>query len=336
MALVLLAALTVPCYAVFTKVGMAGMPFLKIGVGRCTGMGDAFVAIADDASAAYWNPAGLALAQRRQVILNHVDWISDISHEYISMVVPTRAGNLGLAMTALRMGEFKETTIDQYQGTGRTFSGSDLALGLSYARMFTDKLAFGLTAKAITEQIWNVGATGAAFDFGVLYNTSWRNLRIGMAIANFGPDMHYEGEMLNTTHTPAEWTWPWSIQPIDVSYLTETFPLPVTFRFGLAYDFIRSDHSYLTGAVDLNHFNDVNEKVNFGLEYNYRPLYLRAGYILNTDMNYASNLGWATGLSVGAGFRVKPLSMLGLNLDYNYRNLARLGDSHRITLAVDF
>ncbi len=328
-------SLLAPSHAVFTKIGMAGLPFLKIGVGRCTGMGEAFVAVADDATAAFWNPAGLALVQRRQALVNHIDWLADINHEYLTLVMPTRAGNVGFSVTALSLGDFEETTIDTFQGTGRTFTGTDLALGVSYARMFTDKLSFGLTAKVVSEQIWNVGTAGAAFDFGVHYNTGWRNLRLAMAIVNFGPDLNYSGGQLDFTHDPG-WSWPWSREPIPGTYLTETFPLPVTFRFGLAYDLFRNDNTYLITAADLNHFNDVNEKVNLGFEYSYNPVSVRAGYIFNTDFGYAGDVGWTTGLSAGAGFRFTPTSGLGLNFDYNYRELGRLGGSHRLTLAVDF
>jgi long-subunit fatty acid transport protein len=79
--LVLLASLALvsPVHAAFSKVGTTGAAFLKIGVGRSTAMGDAFVAIADDASASYFNPAGLARVNR-QIALNHVDWIADVTH----------------------------------------------------------------------------------------------------------------------------------------------------------------------------------------------------------------------------------------------------------------
>ncbi len=324
-----------PAFAAFTKVGMAGLPFLKIGVGRGPGMGEAFVAIANDASATYWNPAGLALVPNRQLVLNHIDWINDISHEFIAAVVPSNLGSFGISVTALSLGQFEETTVDEYQGTGKTFTGADLAAGISYARMFTDKLCFGLTAKFVSEKIWNVGTSGVAFDFGVHYNTGWRNLRMGMVIANFGPDLHYSGSQLNFTYDP-DWEWPWTREPIPATYLTETFPLPVLFRLGLAYDIFSSDASTLTAAVDLNHFNDVNEKVNIGLEYRAGAFALRGGYILNTDVNYAADLCWETGISFGAGFRVKPSSNLALGLDYGYRNLGRLGMSHRLTLGVDF
>lgn len=324
-----------PGFAAFSKVGMAGLPFLKIGVGRGTGMGEAFVAIADDASAAYWNPAGLALVSNRQVILNHIDWISDLSHEFAAAVVPSNLGSFAVSVTALSLGKFEETTVDEYQGTGQTFTGADISAGISYARMFTDKLCFGLTAKVISEKIWDVGTSGVAFDFGVHYNTGWRNLRLGMVIANFGPDLRYSGSQLNFTYDP-DWEWPWTREPIPATYLTETFPLPVLFRCGLAYDIFNTDFTALTAAVDLNHFNDVNEKVNFGLEYKSHGFTLRGGYILNTDVNYAADIGWETGIAFGAGFRVKPSSAFALGLDYGYRNLGRLGMSHRLTLGVDF
>jgi hypothetical protein len=330
-----LGAVAAPGQAAFTKVGMAGLTFLKIGVGRSTGMGDAFVAIADDASAGYWNPAGLALVGARQAIVNHIDWIADISHEYVALVLPTNAGSIGVQVTALSMGTMEETTIERYQGTGRTFTGSDLAVGVSYARMFTDKLAFGLTVKVLHEQIWDAGCTGAAFDFGVHYNTGWRDLRLAMAITNFGPDVKYSGSLLNFTHDP-DWQWPWSREPIPGTYLTENFALPVVFRFGIAHDLFRNSDARLTLAADLNHFNDVNERVNLGAEYNYKPLYLRAGYIINADLGYGSDLGMKTGLSAGLGIRVRPARALGLVFDYGYRDLARLGSSHRLTLGVEF
>jgi hypothetical protein len=333
--LALIAAAFTPGQAVFNKIGMAGLTFLKIGVGRCTGMGDAFVAVADDASAAYWNPAGLALVGGRQAVVNHIDWIADINHEYVAVVFPTKSGTFAFDVIALSMGTMEETTIEEYQGTGRTFTGTDLAVGVSYARMFTDKLSFGAKAKVVSEKIWDVGCTGAAFDFGVHYNTGWRNMRLAMAIANFGPDLHYSGSQLNFTIDP-DWEWPWTREPIPSTYLTEKFALPVVFRFGVAYDFWSDDDSYLTGAVDLNHYSDVNEKVNVGFEYNFRPLFLRAGYILNTDFDYAADLGWKTGLSAGVGLKVRPARTFGLTIDYAYRELARLGGSHRLTLGVDF
>ncbi|MEO0092461.1 MAG: PorV/PorQ family protein [candidate division WOR-3 bacterium] len=330
-------AIVSPGYAVFTKLGMAGMPFLKIGVGRATGMADAFVAVANDASATYWNPAGLALLKNREVLINHIDWILETRHEFLAGVFPTKLGVLGISVTSVNLGDFEETTIDKYQGTGRTFSASDLCAGVSFARMFTDRFAFGTSVKVIQERVWEISASTVAFDFGTYYNTGWQNVRLAMAIANFGPDTRFSGRQLDfTVKTRDDWTWPWTWQPIPASYMTEKFPLPITFRFGIANDFTLTGKDKLTFACDLTHFNDVNEKINFGLEYSIMNISLRGGYILNTDTQYAEDILWRTGISFGAGFVVKPVEYLVFRVDYGYRDVGRLGISHRITLGVSY
>ena len=112
LALLASVAFVSPAQAAFSKVGTTGAAFLKIGVGRSTAMGDAFVAIADDASASYFNPAGLARVSR-QVQLNHVDWIADVNHENLAVVLPmTNLGTIAFTVTALTMGDIEQTTID--------------------------------------------------------------------------------------------------------------------------------------------------------------------------------------------------------------------------------
>jgi len=333
LALILVAPVT--SHAVFTKLGMSGAQFLKIGVGRSTGMGDAFVAIADDASAAYWNPAGLAMIPGNEFFASHIDWFSDVSHEYVSFVAPTSVGSFGFAVTALTMGDIEVTTVDSAQGTGKTYSASDVAFGVTYSRKFTDKFSFGLTTKVLQERVWDMSSSGVGFDFGVYYNTGVSNLRLAMAISNFGPDIRFTGKQLQFTYTP-EGGWPWTVTPLDGELVTETYSLPVTFRFGAAYDIIAKENQRLTAAADLAHFNDVNEKVNVGLEYALYGFSLRGGYVLNTDFDYAGDLGWSNGLSAGAGVTLKPFGRTQIGLDYGYRNLGRLGPSHRVNLNVRF
>ena len=321
--------------AEFTKLGIAGAQFLKIGVGRSTGMGDAFVAVADDASATYWNPAGLALIPHNELLVSHVEWIAGVRHEYVSLVTPTAAGSFGFALTALSMGPIEETTIDDPQGTGQTFTASDVAFGVSYARRLTEKFTFGATAKVLQQSIWDMTAAGVAFDFGVHYNTGLRNLRLAMAISNFGPDLKYGGKQLQFDYTP-DINWPWSQAPLTGELVTETYALPILFRFGLAYDLVSAPRTRVTVAADLVHYNDVNEKVDAGVEADLYGLRLRAGYILNTDAGYAGELGWEDGLSAGAGVAVHPFGKTALNIDYGYRNMGRLGPTHRIGLSIGF
>jgi hypothetical protein len=71
------------------KVGTAGAQFLKLGVGaRANGMGDAFVAVSNDATAMYYNPAGLTQLYDREIIFTHVDYPAEIAYEFVGLAYP--------------------------------------------------------------------------------------------------------------------------------------------------------------------------------------------------------------------------------------------------------
>ncbi len=327
-------------WAAFSKVGTTGAGFLKIGVGRATGMGEAFTAIADDASAVYFNPGGLAQVGR-SVQFNHIDWIADVNHDHLAAVLPVKNfGTLALSVTALTMGDIEQTMIDnpntrarEDEGTGLFFGASDIAVAVSYGRMITDKLSFGFTAKAVQQSVWDMSASAAGIDLGLLYNTGFRSLRIGAAVTNFGTQLAFHGRQLDFG-----FEWPDSgPTSLPGSYRTEGMPLPTLFRFGIAYDLVDADKSKLTAAIDLNHPSDVNETVNFGLEYGFSNLlYLRGGYILNVDQDYAVAIGRETGLTAGVGVKTKPTELLKLNLDYSFRYMKYLKPTHRLQLTVGF
>ena len=346
LALALLAsvALVSPAQAAFSKVGTTGAAFLKIGVGRSTAMGDAFVAIADDASASHFNPAGLARVGR-QVQVNHVDWIADVNHDNLAIVLPmTSFGTLAFTVTALTMGDIEQTTIDnpstrirEDEGTNLFFSASDMAFAVSFARIITDKLSFGVTGKAVTQTIWDMSASAVGFDLGLFYNTGFKSLRIGAAVTNYGTQLSFTGRELDYS-----FYWPDSgPSQLQGSYKTTPVGLPTSFRFGIAYDIIEAQDlakdSRLTAALDITHPSDINETVNFGFEYGLANVFfLRGGYILNADNAYQEEIGWLTGLSAGLGARAKPAQGLSLGLDYAFRYLEYLKPTHRLQLTVGF
>ncbi len=328
-------------FGAFSKVATVTAQFLKIGVGRSTGMGDAFVAVADDASATYWNPAGLARLSKIEILANHIDWISDMTHEYISFVTPVKGlGTLGISATVLSAGKFEETKLDDITtpvredlGRGVYFSAAFLALGISVGRMITEKLSFGATFKLIHQGIWDVSADGPAFDVGLFYDAGGaHNLRLGVAVSNFGPEMSFHGRQLQINVYD-------SVRPdmpIPAEYRTTPNPLPTTFRFGIAYDVISTQVNKFTLVADLVHYSDINETINMGFEYNTNNFfYLRSGYIFNTDIEYAKELGWKTGLSAGMGIVVRPVTGSRLRIDYAYRHLEFLGGSHRIIFTLE-
>ncbi|MDZ7260742.1 MAG: PorV/PorQ family protein, partial [candidate division KSB1 bacterium] len=123
------------------KVGMVGAQFLKIPVGaRGIAMGDAFNVIVDDATAVFWNPAGLNQIKNGSLFFSHTRWLADIKMEAGALAKTFPGfGTVALSFSYLSSGDIEETTVFEQEGTGRFFSTSNLMLGLSYARWLTDK-----------------------------------------------------------------------------------------------------------------------------------------------------------------------------------------------------
>ena len=328
-------------YGAFTKVGTTGANFLKIGVGRAAGMGDAFVAISDDASAAYFNPAGLTQAPR-SVQLNHTNWFADLNHDNLTVVLPLQnIGTVAVNVTALTMGAMQQTSIDnpntgarEDEGEGLVqFNATDFAVGASYARVITDKLSFGLTGKAVTQTVWDMSAAAVGADLGLFYNTGFRSLRIGASVTNFGTQLSFAGRQL-------DYNFLWNDSGpngLQGTYKTTPAPLPTSFQFGVAYDLVSTPTSRLTTALDIAHPSDINETIRLGFEYAYNKFFsARAGYILNADTDYQKAIGWLTGLSAGLGLNAKTGRGLNLGVDYAFRYYKYINPVHRLMLTVGF
>ena len=88
------------------------MTYLKIGVGeRADAMGGAYVAMANDASATYWNPAGLVQIGRNELVVSHLDWLVDVDFEYLGYVHQlTRT----IGSAALRLSPFGNAVTTEY------------------------------------------------------------------------------------------------------------------------------------------------------------------------------------------------------------------------------
>ncbi len=292
------------------KVGTAGAKFLQIGVSaRAVGMGEAFLGVSDDASVLYYNPGALSLLTKKEAMFTHIAYPAGINYEFagVAIPVPQIAGTIGASFYMLTMGDMPVTDYSAPAGTGETFTASDYAFGLSYSASLTDRFSIGITAKYISEFIEVEKATGWAMDLGTYYDTGFRNFKICMTIANFGPDM---------------------------TFISESYPLPTDFRFGTSIDVVQSERSRLTFAAQAQHPNDNLEKYGVGLEYWYNGTFaLRLGKKFNQDYYDKSKVGG--GMTFGAGVRL-PLSSFNLNLDYAYQDLGFLDNVNRFSLGIKF
>ncbi len=271
------------------KIGQSGMKWLSIPVGaRSAALGGACTAVVNDASAVFWNPAGMALTEGNHVFLNQSKWIADITLNAGALVY--NAGNLGVFGASL-------STVDWgvFHGTRRTTSGSgfeetgdfsptDWAAGISYARRISTQFSFGGHLKYLHEKLgstlegtmddpkeYTAELNMIAFDFGTIFYTGFKDLRFGMSLRNFSQEKEYRAE---------------------------SFPLPLTFSFGVAMDVTKfwteQQNHTITLSLDANHPRDYSERIQAGCEYSFRNLvFLRGGYKMNYDEE---------DLSFGGGF----------------------------------
>ena len=170
---------------IFEKVGTLGGQSLKMGVGaRANAMGDSYVAIADDASAVYWNPAGISRLSGQSITLNHTAWPADVSFDQAGYVFNIKwiPGMLGVNVRALTMSRDIVRTTYLPDGNGETFDAGEWTYGLSYARSLTDKFSAGFNINYVQTGLDEVKGKSVAFDFGTLYDVGVLGAKIGMAI----------------------------------------------------------------------------------------------------------------------------------------------------------
>ena len=301
------------------RVGTSAGTFLKIGIGaRPVAMGGAFVAVANDPTTIYWNPAGLAGLLRQQLVVSHVEWPADIDYDYVALVLPVEklSGSIGIQFGVLHT-DIEETTELAPFGTGQTFTFADYVAGISYARRFTDKLLIGLTGKFVHENLGvDVGGTTIntfLIDVGSIYYVGFGSLRVGVALANFGPDFNPSGKFFS----------PFSA---EVREFDSANP-PTQFRFGAAWEPIETHEMKLTTAFEVTQPADNQQAVKSGLEATFRNVFsLRTGYDFNAD---------EIKFSAGAGALVDIGTWRG-TADYAYLDGGVLGPIHQITLGVRF
>ena len=283
--------------------GKTAASFLKIGMGaRPVAMGEAYVALADDAYAMYWNPAGLLWMNQSEMTASHSEWFQGIRHDFVAWGVPIEPGRhaMGIGGTMLYLGG-----LERRSGMGElpdepptvsegTFGATDFSGYLSYALKLGDKWGAGITVKTIFSRIDTYQAFDVAADLGTLFFID-QDLSIGLAIQNLGPKL---------------------------SFVSEAFWLPMNFKAGMAYRLMPS----FIFAFDVNQPFDDFISVGIGAEYRcFDFLDLRAGY---RGRFVGQEWGMWSGLTSGVGFRLGDLTM-----DYAFVPYGDLGLTHRISLS---
>lgn len=325
--------------------GSAAALFLLIAPGaRAAGMGEAFVAVADEATATYWNPAGLAFQEGTEISLMHSNWLPQLAPDLYYDYATVRhslgpIGTAGFSVTFINLGE--QTITGELDPTPLgTFSSYELAVAGSFGSKISANGAAGVTLKFIysnlapqvsnTTQKGDGRATAFAVDIGFLQkNLLINNLNFGVNLTNLGPKITY----------------------IDAD---QADPLPTNLRLGFSYQLVKQEFNSLILTTEFDRllvtpkkrgkadpvfkalftsWNDESFKqelrhiiINGGAEYWYNNLLgLRAGY-------HYDEVGKVKYVSFGAG-----LKYALYRLDFGYISAGEghpLSDTMRFSLTI--
>jgi hypothetical protein len=291
------------------QVSTSAVPFLLIAPNsRASGMGEAGTGLADDASALYWNPAGLAYQHGQEISISHANWLPqfnlpDLFIDYLvyRRDMPEIDGTLAASVTYLNLGTFTRTENDPTPL--EEFKAYEFAVTVGYATKVSESLGLGVNGRFIHSVLAPFGtaeeqgrgiASGFSFDFGLLYRPRTLeipftgldvgdHLSVGLDISNLGPALTY----------------------IDKA---QADPLPTNFRLGLAYKIIKSDYNNLTAIVDVSKLL-VRKKPDGTSDPFYKALItswtdkplreeLRE-FVSSTGLEYWYGQGWRIGLRAG-------------------------------------
>ncbi|MDI6792256.1 MAG: PorV/PorQ family protein [bacterium] len=294
--------------------GEGAGPFLKLGAGaRATGMSDAFVAVADDATAAYWNPAGLAQLSSREFTSMYSDLGLDRQFNFLNYAHPIGKGAVGVSWVnsgvkdyTLRTGPDPEDII----GTGDM--GYNMFI-FSYGRNLGSKLSLGVNGKFLAEKMDDVNgneksADGIGWDVGLLASPIER-FSFGVMLADLGIS-----------------NLEWDSGKEDA--------VPMKLKAGLAYRPLKRNGLLLAAGFVRNFDQDIT-RLDMGTEYKIiADLALRAGVSLNrgNDEDY-------TEFGAGIGYNLVLSPDFEVQLDYSYDNVDNdlsSEDGHRVSLTVRF
>ncbi len=253
--------------------GTTALPLLRVGQGvRAAAMGESYLALADDASALYWNPAGLGRVGDYYIGLSHHQWFAAIKDELLHLTFPGRTGAFGIGL--VYSGEPDIEYWSPENQPGGTFTTWNGVASIGYGGTIAHNWHIGLGLKGFYQSLHTVAGYGGALDVGFIGRP--------LPFASFG----IVGRNIGLIRYGSTWE-----------------DIPTEVGVGASFDW-----SHLTATVDAVHPLDGSINCRAGLEYVPVPaLALRVGY--RTGPADLASLGWLSGLTGGLGLHAGPLAV---------------------------
>lgn len=326
--------------SVTARAGVNPAAFLDIGVGaRALAMGGAYTAISDDATASYWNPAGLGKIKNFQSLfmferLTDEKWpgMEDIapSYQFVSIVLPcskigiAKKGTLALSVLTFGMDNIPHTYVDT---TGKivrdTFKDTESAYFISYGvPLFVKDFYVGGSLKLISQKFTDIdggNAFGWDLDAGAMVSLT-ENLNFGLIVRR-GPELK------------------WDNGHIDKDLLSS--------KLGISYNYKLKSKIQWLNTVDLIQKKEMPLMASFGMELSYKTVLdiafgklrsasFRAGvnkFTLEDRYGYADKLNNKIRWNIGGGVGVNIYTWM-LKLDYTF-GYHVLGSKNRVSILLE-
>jgi hypothetical protein len=339
--------------AAITQVGTRGANFLRIApTARSRALGEPGVALLDGAGSLYYNAGAAALVEEISVTgsVTQLYGKDGMEHTYVGAILPIGgAGVIGVHALMFNSGNVEPTREATPYGAdpllGDFMEWRSLAVGATYARRITDRLAMGATGKLIQEGIDFAHVQWTALDLGLIFETGVYGLRLGMAIQHIGGDARFEGPGIYQTVDRQYRIFDEKIlgSTMALRYDTEKMSLPTTFRMGVEAPVYGTATSFLGGLGGPHVLNVLGEVTDgfdtavesrWGLEYAFRDMvFLRAGRHVMADDRRPT--GWGLdGYTFGGGIRVPVLLGQRLSVDYAYSAMGILDNIQTFTFQI--